>query len=301
MKTRRLFIGFVFLLALTLVNGTCAQSLSQRPAEANPTESNGAYVTVLGARIHYLERGSGPVVVLVHGLADDANTWRASMDLLSKKYRVIAPDLIGHGQSDKPLLNYRAETFTDFLTGFLDVLHIEHATFVGQSLGGWTIALIALHQPQRIDRLVLVDSAGFADQKLPACLNPATLADCREVAQCVFATPKFTNNPALASEILKARVTHGDGYTIARFLESAKRNEDTLDGRLNTLAIPTLVIWGEQDRLIPLATGQRFAREIRGAKLQAIPGCGHDVQLECSDLFIQALLTFLEQAPGTKK
>ncbi len=280
------------MIAALLVWGTVSKACG---ADERTAATNGGFVTVYGARIHYLERGSGPTVVLVHGLADDANTWRGSMEVLCKKYRAIAPDLIGHGESDKPLLNYRAETFADFLIGFLDVLHIERATFVGQSLGGWSITLIALQQPQRVERFVLVDSAGFADQKLPACLNPATLEQSREVVQYVFATAKFTNDVALPAEILKARVTHGDGYTIARFLESAKRNEDTLDGRLSSLHVPTLVVWGEQDRLIPLAIGKRFAQEIAGARLQIIPNCGHDVQLERPEPLNQALLAFFAE------
>ncbi len=279
-----------------------AAALPVRAADETSATNGDNYVTVYGARIHYLEAGVGPTVVLVHGLADSANTWRLSMTALSKKYHVVAPDLIGHGRSDKPLLDYRAETFTDFLTGFLDALHIERATFVGQSLGGWAITLGALQQPARFERLVLVDSAGFADQKLPSCLNPATLAQSQELLQYVFATARFTNNPALPIAILKARVTNGDGYTIARFLESAKRNEDALDGRLAGLKIPTLVVWGEQDRLLPLATGRRFAREIAGARLQIIPNGGHDVQLENAQLFNQALLAFLaEPLPASNK
>ncbi len=256
-------------------------------------DTNDHFITVHGARIHYLERGQGPVVVLVHGLADDAHTWQTSLDALSKNYRVLAPDLIGHGSSDKPLLNYRPQTFTDFLTGFLDALKIERATLVGNSLGGWTVALVALEQPQRVERLVLVDSAGFADQKLPACLNPATLAEAREVLHYVFADPKLADSPVLAGEILQARVVRNDGYTIARFLESAKRNEDALDGRLGALKMPTLIVWGEQDKLIPPPNGQRFAREIPGAKLHLIPNCGHDAQFECPQPFNLVLLEFL--------
>jgi pimeloyl-ACP methyl ester carboxylesterase len=283
-----------FLLAVALAAALPGRAQSPPPAKAGDAAAHELFATVLGARIHYIDRGSGPVVVLVHGLADDANTWRATIDVLARNHRVLAPDLIGHGQSDKPLLNYRAQTFTDFLLGFLDVLHISRASFVGQSLGGWTIALVALQQPERVEWLVLVDSAGFADQPLPACINSATLAQSRELVPYVFATAAFTNNPAIPKAILTARVTHGDGYTIARFLESARRNEDVLDGKLNRIAIPTLIIWGEADRLIPLATGRRFEREIPGSQLRIVPGCGHDVQLECAGTFNETLASFLE-------
>jgi pimeloyl-ACP methyl ester carboxylesterase len=94
---------------------------------------------------------------------------------------------------------------------------------------------------------------------------------------------------------LQKRVENGDGYTIATFLASARRNEDTIDGQLGKLAVPTLIVWGEQDRLIPLAQGRRFARDIRGSTLHVIPDCGHVPQFECPEAFNQALLHFLSE------
>jgi pimeloyl-ACP methyl ester carboxylesterase len=154
----------------------------------NAIYDTGKFVTVDGARMHYVERGDGPLVVLVHGLADDARTWNAAIEALSGNYRVIAPDLIGHGRSDKPPLNYRAGTFAHFLSKLLDELRIERATFVGNSLGGWASLLVALSEPHRVERLILVDSAGYADQKLPAVLNPTTLEESRELLHYVFAS-----------------------------------------------------------------------------------------------------------------
>ncbi len=267
----------------------------------NTIYDTGTFVTVHGARIHYVERGDGPTIVLVHGLADDARTWNATIEALAGKYRVIAPDLIGHGRSDKPLFNYRAGTFADFLSKFLDDLRIERATLVGNSLGGWASILVALNEPQRVERLVLVDSAGYADQHLPAVLNPTTLEESRELLSLVFAGKKFTNDPALAELILAARVANGDGTTIARFLESAQRNEDANDGKLSGLTMPTLVIWGEQDKLLPLSLGERFAKEIPGAKLAIIPNSGHVPQVESPQKFNEVLLGFLEQTATLTK
>jgi pimeloyl-ACP methyl ester carboxylesterase len=262
------------------------------PSQA-PAQNEDRYVTVYGARIHYAEQGKGPVVVLLHGLADDSRVWRATLGPLTRAHRVITVDLIGHGRSAKPLLNYRPATFTDFFVGFLDALHVERATLVGNSLGGWVGLLVALRQPRRVERLVLVDSGGFADQKLPPVLNPASLKESRELLHYVLASPKLADDPTLAAAVLTKRVVNGDGYTIATFLASARRNEDTIDGRLGKLTAPTLVVWGEQDRLIPLALGRRFARDIPGAGLQIIPDCGHVPQFERPDAFNKALLNFL--------
>lgn len=276
--------------------GAADEPPASKPASTKATAgAEGKYVTVYGARIHYVEQGSGPVVVLIHGLADDTSVWRASMEPLARNFRVIAVDLIGHGRSAKPLLNYRPATFTDFFVAFLDALRIERATLVGNSLGGWVGTLVALRQPRRVERLVLVDSGGFADQELPSCLNPSSLEECRELLGYVFADPKLTNDPALAALVLTKRVEIGDSYTIATFLASAKRNQDTIDGQLGALTMPVLIIWGEQDRLIPLRLGRRFARDIRGSGLKIIPKCGHVPPFECPDAFNEALLNFLAE------
>jgi pimeloyl-ACP methyl ester carboxylesterase len=255
----------------------------------------GKYVTVYGARIHYIEQGTGPVVVLIHGLADDTSVWRDSMRPLARTYRTIAVDLIGHGRSAKPLFNYRPATFSDFFVGFLDALHIERATLVGNSLDGWVGLLVALRQPRRVERLVLVDSAGFADQEVPAVLNPSTLEECRDLLRYVFVSPRLVDDPALAAEVLTKRVENGDSYTIATFLASARRNKDSIDGQLGSLTVPALIVWGEQDHLIPLPVGRRFARDIRGSGLKIIPKCGHVPPFECPDAFNEALLNFLSK------
>src|SRR5438067_6866400 len=113
--------------------------------EAIPT--TGKFVTVFGARIHYVDVGAGPTVILLHGLADDVGVWGSVVPALAAKHRVIALDQVGFGRSDKPLLNYRAATFVDFLDGFLNELKIDRASLVGNSLGGWIAADFALAHP----------------------------------------------------------------------------------------------------------------------------------------------------------
>src|SRR5215472_500767 len=120
------------------------------------------FVTVYGAKIHYVEAGSGATLVLIHGLADDVTIWDSVIPALSGRFRVIALDQIGFGRSDKPLLNYRVSTFVDFLDGFLTDLKIERASIIGNSLGSWVAAACALEHPERIERLVLSDAAGYA-------------------------------------------------------------------------------------------------------------------------------------------
>src|SRR5207237_4251267 len=174
------------LLAVAVCPPHCsAQERKQGPSKIDK------FVTVYGAKIHYVEAGNGAPLILVHGLADSVEIWDPVIPPLAAKFRVIAFDEIGFGHSDKPLLDYRVSTFVDFLDGFLKELKIEHASLVGNSLGGWIAAAFALAHPERVDRLVLVDAAGFAfakdfDTNQLFKLNPSTRADMKELTSRVF-------------------------------------------------------------------------------------------------------------------
>jgi len=265
----------------------------------NETEPNqgpaGNSVRVFGANLHYVDAGSGSVVVLLHGLADDVGVWESVMPALATKHRVIALDQIGFGRSDKPLLGYRAGTFVDFLDGFLNELKIDRASLVGNSLGGWIAANFALAHPERIDRLVLCDAAGYAavpktmDPRALNALRLASREDIRYLGPLTFHNKRFYEDVDLA---FKQRVTAGDNYTVNQLLDSMIRGEDVLDGRLGAIHKPTLIVWGREDKLIPLNFAERFHKEITGSRLEVIDDCGHMPHVECADKFNHALLKF---------
>ncbi len=265
----------------------------------NETEPNqgpaGNSVRVFGANLHYVDAGSGSVVVLLHGLADDVGVWESVMPALAAKHRVIALDQIGFGRSDKPLLGYRAGTFVDFLDGFLNELKIDRASLVGNSLGGWIAANFALAHPERIDRLVLCDAAGYAavpktmDPRALNALRLASREDIRYLGPLTFHNKRFYEDVDLA---FKQRVTAGDNYTVNQLLDSMIRGEDVLDGRLGAIHKPTLIVWGREDKLIPLNFAERFHKEITGSRLKVIDDCGHMPHVECADKFNHALLKF---------
>ena len=265
----------------------------------NETEPNqgpaGNSVRVFGANLHYVDAGSGSVVVLLHGLADDVGVWESVMPALAAKHRVIALDQIGFGRSDKPLLGYRAGTFVDFLDGFLNELKIDRASLVGNSLGGWIAANFALAHPERIDRLVLCDAAGYAavpktmDPRALNALRLASREDIRYLGPLTFHNKRFYEDVDLA---FKQRVTAGDNYTVNQLLDSMISGEDVLDGRLGAIHKPTLIVWGREDKLIPLNFAERFHKEITGSRLEVIDDCGHMPHVECADKFNHALLKF---------
>jgi pimeloyl-ACP methyl ester carboxylesterase len=294
-------------------NGTSKRSLlvnslsqtQPKPASPERVTQNASiadkYTTVYGAKIHYLEAGSGPAVILIHGLGGSTANWAPTIAPLAQKYRVLVPDQIGFGKSDKPMLNYRVGTLVDFLDGFYKQVGIQKASLVGNSLGGFTAAAYAIAHPEKVDKLVLVDAAGFRvtgdlDPKVLNGLNPSTRQQIIDLIGLVFYNKgPFTNDAAIEA-FLASRVTAGDQYTIQRFIDSIGRGEDVLDSKLGAIKHPTLIVWGREDGLTPLAMGQRFNKEIAGSQLFVIEKCGHVPQLEKPAEFNAGLLKFLGEA-----
>jgi triacylglycerol lipase len=261
------------------------------------------YATVYGAKLHYQEAGSGPVVILLHGLGGDTSNWAPTIGPLAQKHRVIALDQIGFGRSDKPFLNYRVATLVDFLAGFYKEMKIERATLVGNSLGGFVATSFALAHPEKVDRLVLVDAAGFSvpkdtDLRVLSGLNPSTRNQVKDLMSLVFYNKQVFGSDAAIDTLFARRVAAGDGYTVQRMIESIVRGEDVLDNRLSAVKHPTLIIWGREDGLTPLSMGERFKKEIAGSELLIIEKCGHVPQLEKAAEFNAALMKFLASPPA---
>ena len=256
-------------------------------------------VVVFGTKIHYVEAGSGPVVILLHGLGGNSQNWALNIAPLAQKFRVIVPDQIGFGKSDKPFIHYRVGTYVDYLDQFCKQLKIERASVVGNSMGGWVAAAYTVAFPERVERLVLVDAAGYApppnfDYRILYGLNPSTREGMKQVAAKVFYNKLFQSD-ALIDAAMAARITAGDGYTITSIIESITRGEDFLDNRVKSIKQPTLVVWGRQDGLTPLADGERFKKEIPNSTLLVIEECGHVPQFEKAAEFNAAVLKFLQR------
>jgi pimeloyl-ACP methyl ester carboxylesterase len=280
-----------------LFAGVATASAQPGAAGLPPPAAASRDVTVLGQKIHYLETGSGPAVVLLHGLADDATIWSATIAALAPRFHVYAIDQIGFGQSAKPLIPYRVATFTDFLDGFYQAVGLSRATLVGNSLGGWVAADFALAHPDKVDRLVHVDAAGVftgipLTREWASTLNPSSLAGMKKVMALVFYDKRFLADDVVARSWAD-QIGHGDGYTISQALESMLRREDFLEGRLGAIKAPTLVVWGREDALLPLAIGEQFAHDIPGARTAWLDRCGHLPQLECPDALDAAIAAFL--------
>ena len=256
-------------------------------------------ITVFGQKIHYVEAGSGPTVILLHGLGGSTQAWMFNIAPLAEKYHVVVPDQIGFGKSDKPLVNYRIRTYVDFLDQFCKQLKIERTSLVGNSMGGWIAAAFTAAFPDRVDKLVLVDAAGYAppkdlDPRTFYSLNPTTREETKVLLSKVFYGKAFQTDAAI-EQAIAARLAAGDGYTINSITESIIRGEDFLDQTVKTIKKPTLIIWGQQDGLVPLSEGEHFNKDIAGSKLIVFDQCGHIPNLEKAGEFNAAVLKFLSE------
>jgi 2-hydroxy-6-oxonona-2,4-dienedioate hydrolase len=265
-------------------------SLAFPQGQPNPPQEKTA--VIFGQNIRYIEAGQGPVVILLHGLGAAKEVWMASFGVLAAHYHVYAVDQIGFGHSDKPLLDYKIATFVDFLYEFMQGQNLSKATLVGNSLGGWVALEFAVQHPTMVEKLVLVDSAGMPWTQTPAVdLNASSVAGMRAILESIFYDKHMVTDQA-ARQIFADHVRNNDGYTIQRTLAgfASPQFEDT---KLGAVHAPTLIVWGRQDELIPVASGEKMRDGIAGAKLVVFEQCGHVPQIEKPEEFNKAVLEFL--------
>ena len=265
---RSAFGGVILLFALN----SAAWCQSAQPLPPQQT------VVVRGHMIAYYEAGKGSPVILIHGLGADSRHWAANIDPLSQNFRVIAIDMIGYGQSDKPVIRYTAANFADYLRGFMQALKIPKASLVGNSLGGWVALELAIRHPQMVDKLVLVDSAGLQPTeglKMPGGglknltpLNTRWFFDLMEANQAWATTDLGPNS-------FERHVQNGDSYTMASTVAEIITGHDFEDKKLGKVHAPTLVVWGRDDLLIPLPIGEALHRGIAGSQMVVIDRTGH--------------------------
>ncbi len=281
----RMKFGLVLLMAVMVVPAS---------GQGQPADKT---LTVFGQSIHYFDMGSGPVVVLLHGLGSRKDDWLPVLEPMAQKYRLLVPDQIGFGRSDKPLLDYSVQTYVDFLNEFLRQLKVEKASLVGESLGGWIAALYVAEigggaHLVPVEKLVLVDAAGLKQDTPIPDLNPSSLAAMRGVMEAVFYDTSWVNEDALRKIFTDKLAVH-DGYTVRSFLGNPTREKERLDDRLGSIKVPTLVTWGKQDKLLPISAGERYAAGIAGAKMVSFEKCGHVPPIEKTEEFLAAVMAFL--------
>jgi triacylglycerol lipase len=265
-------------------------------------------VDLFGQRIAYYDVGAGPTVVLLHGLGSSARgDWGACMSRLAAHHRVLAPDLLGFGASAKPVIDYGIQTWVDFLGEFLRVEQVGRFSLAGESLGGWiaaryTVEALGPRKAEataaslpRPDRLILVDAAGhrrLAEAMLNGDRPGLSLAGSKGLLAAVFHDPALHSDEAARAKFA-ASLSSGDGWTIHSIFSNRAILGECVDDQLASITVPTLVVWGADDRLVPLEDGRDFAARIPGAKLVIIPDSGHAPVIEKPAAVCDALEPFL--------
>jgi pimeloyl-ACP methyl ester carboxylesterase len=289
------FISLFLLLAII-----AASAVAQNPQTMPPEKT----IPIFGQTIHYWDVGSGPVVVLLHGLGSSKEDWLAVVGPLSKNHRLLIPDQIGFGHSDKPLVSYSVQIFVDFLDEFLRQMKVEKASLVGESLGGWVSALYVTEisgtdRISVVDKLVLADAAGLK-QKGPIPDFNTSLQSSGRLLKSLFYDSSWINDERIRQSFAH-RLAANDGYTIQSFLNNPALASELLDDKLSQIRVPTLVVWGKQDQLVPFSSGEKYAAGIPGARLVAFDKCGHIPKAEKTAEFVSAVMAFLDTSATASK
>ena len=255
---------------------------------------------VLGHSVRYLDYGrpneGAKDLVLLHGIGASSERWLQVAPTLSKYFRVLVPDILGFGYSDKPTVEYTMDFFQDFLSGFFDSLKISRPSVVASSFGGHIAAEYAIRNGRRLDKLVLVSSAGIMKTSTPvldgyimAALYP-TYENALNAFRMMAHDPAAVTEETVSDFVNRMRLPNAK-YAFMSTLLGIKY-APALRGRLSGIVAPTLVMWGDNDKMIPIQYAKEF-REIPGSELVVIKDCGHTPYVEKPMTFNRMVLKFL--------
>ncbi len=272
-------------------------------------------MTLHGHRVAYRSGGSGPVIMLAHGITSTSATWERVLPALARRFTVIAPDLLGHGQSAKPRGDYSLGAYASGLRDILVALGHDRATFVGHSLGGGVAMQLAYQFPERCERLVLVSSGGLG-RELSVLLRAATLPGSEWVIPVLASRGLLGAGRAVGmtlermglragtdiAQMARGHASLADRETRAAFVHTLRTIVDPSGQRVQAndrlyLAehIPFLLVWGERDSMIPVAHGRAAHALVPTSRLEVFPEAGHFPHLDEPQRFIEVLGDFMDE------
>jgi pimeloyl-ACP methyl ester carboxylesterase len=270
-------------------------------------------IRVHGRVVSYERRGTGPVMVLVHGIAGDASEWAPVIERLAGSFDVIAPDLAGHGASSRLHGDHSIGAFACWLRDLVEALDVERATFVGHSLGGGVVMQFAYQFPQYVERMVLVSSGGLG-REVSALIRAAALPGAELVLGLLGGAAKAAA-PALSLVGMDKNSENGElvhrvaGLTDpdrrAAFVRAVRAVASPAGQRVSAIDrlylaedVPTLVVWGAQDRIIPVAHAQATAAAVPGSRLEIFEDSGHFPHADDPERFTALLTEFVASTPA---
>ncbi len=253
------------------------------------------HVTIHGHRRAFVRTGSGPVVLLLHGLGCDHTTWEPVIDSLAKRYTVIAPDLLGHGQSDKPRADYSLGGFANGMRDLLTVLGIDRVTVIGHSFGGGVAMQFAYQFPERTERLLLVATGGLGPEVTPVIraistpgfhqamgvltlpgVRHAGVAGLRALSRTPLKQTRDLDQVATIFDSFKdPYARHAIRHVVKAVVDWRGQVISMADRAYLTDAMPMCVVWGRDDQVIPARHADNAARLAPKARVEVIPNAGH--------------------------
>jgi len=269
--------------------------------------------TLHGKRIAFRRAGTGPPLFLIHGITNSGQSWEPAMRLLARDFDVIAPDLPGHGDSDRQRGDHSLGGHACVMRDLLQVLEVERATVVGHSLGGGVAMQFSYQFPDMVERLVLVGSGGLGREVSPL-IRSASLPFAEQVIPLLTARPLVGGVSAIAgllgrvglkpgadlAEISRGIASLGDAERRAAFVRTVRSvmsplgQRVTANDRLYLAAeIPTLIVWGDRDPIIPVAHGLEAHILLDDSQLEIFEGAGHFPQLDDPLRFAELLTEFV--------
>ena len=277
-------------------------------------------VTLHGHERAYLKTGSGPAILLVHGIGSRLDTWLPLVPALAKHFTVIAPDLLGHGRSSKPRADYSIGGYANGLRDLLTYLGVDKVSVVGHSLGGGIAMQFAYQFPQRTERLVLIGSGGLGPEVnpvIPLCTMPGastalsivTATPIRTVGVGLMRVLKRTGLPMTAdldqlaivyNDLATSEARSAFRHVIRAIIDWRGQIVTMKDRAYLTEFIPTLVLWGEDDTVIPVKHAQVAREVLSHARVEVIPNAGHFPQADAPQVVAAELVTFLTTTPAAQ-
>lgn len=256
------------------------------------------FVSVDGNKIRYLKAGSSKNnLVLIHGLGASAERWEHVIPHFSKHFTVYVPDLIGFGLSDKPYADYTLDFFVQFVRSFLNALGIKKTSIIGSSLGGQIAIEYAANNQETTEKLILVSPAGAMKQSTPALDAYIMAALYPDHASAENAFSLMTgNNKKIDSGIIESFVTRMRLPNAKfAFLSTVLglKNAPEIATYLQIISVPTLVVWGQLDPVIPVTYAEHFVKQIKDCRFYQLEGVGHTPYVEDPQAFVNVVLDFL--------
>ncbi len=271
-------------------------------------DKDGKFIDVKGLKVYYKEKGSkGKVLLFIHGFSASTYSWRLNMEPLAKDFHVYALDLKGFGYTAKPAeSDYTLDAQAQLVADFMDAMKIKSATLIGNSMGGAISQKVTLKFPDRVEKLVLVDSAGVSEgivmfgalgknistNSLSKTLNYLFMNEhtIKSIVKSLY-VQKNLKTDEVAEGYVKPFRTPGIEDAFAQMVKGFVEDDD-LPKRIPEIKIPTLIVWGENDTIIPVTAAKKFNELIKGSKLIIYPEAGHMPMEEHPADFNKAIAEF---------